>query len=130
MHSDCDRHVDGCRHEGVGGREEEGDEDGEDLVVVGLAPSWKREEKEGADEEEDVVDGQGAEDDDEVPSQLDVLVVEHADGDDVADDAEEADDGHEESLYGHFECKHLGVSEIMTCLLDFFQILRTRIPNE
>ena len=106
MHSDCDRHVDGCRHEGVGGREEEGDEDGKDLEVVGLAPPREGEKEESAEEKEDVVDGQGTQDYDEVPAELDVLVMQNADRDDVADHAEEADDGHEEGLDGHFERKH------------------------
>ena len=73
------------------------------LLLVRVRPVGSGEEEEGADEEDDVEEGQCAQDVDEVPPQLHVLVVEDEDGDHVADHAQEGHHGHQEGLHDQLE---------------------------
>ena len=100
------RHVDGRRHERVRRREEERDEGRVHVLRVEVRPVGEREQQEGAEEEEDVEGGQGAEHVDKVAPQLDVLVPQHHDAEHVAQDAKEADEGHEKRLHHVLE-RHL-----------------------
>lgn len=92
------RHVDGGRHERVSQRVEKRDDDGEHAQLVGLGPHREGEQEEGGHQEEDVEGCEAAKDLDEVLLQLDVLVVQHADGDRVAQEAEGGDQGQEQRL--------------------------------
>lgn len=98
VHGHGHGHVNGSRHKGVGGRKEEGDEQGKDVGRVVTAPVTKGKEEEGTDEKEDVVESQGAQDHDKVSPHLDVTMMQDTDGHGVAGQAKEADQRHQDGL--------------------------------